>query len=147
MMYLLLFLPYTKTVKCDGEFEEIFPTYDITCPCKALRRLMSVQIEKNVFDVQKPVFTFASGKHLTVKHFNQVLKDLLAHIYRPGEDQIIVHSFRAGLPSLPNVFTEHDIQQQGRWRSDCYRLYLRLKRNNRRELFEKIRMHLHNDVK
>jgi hypothetical protein len=76
---ILLFLPYTKTGKCAGEFVDVFPTCDLTCPVMALRKLMYIQIDKNVFDMQKPVFMFTSGKLLTVKHFNQVLKDLLSN--------------------------------------------------------------------
>jgi hypothetical protein len=139
---ILLFLPYTKTSKCAGDFVDVFPTDDVTCPSRALRKLMSVQIERNVFDLQKPVFMFASGKLLTVRHFNQILKDLLQDIYVPGENQITAHSFRAGLPSflntLPDVFSKQEIQQQGRWSSDSYKVYLRLHRDNRRMLFRKV---------
>jgi hypothetical protein len=138
----LLFLPYTKTGKCAGDFVDVFPTNDITCPTMALRKLLSVQIEMKVFDMQKPVFMFSSGKLLTVRHFNQVVKDLLQDLYVPGENQITAHSFRAGLPaflnSMPDIFSKQDIQQQGRWSGDSYKLYLRLHRNNRRVLFNKV---------
>jgi hypothetical protein len=97
---ILLFLPYTKTNKGMGDFVDVFPTKDITCPVKAIRKLMSVQMDKNVFDLQKPVFMFSSGKLLTVRHFNQVVKELLKDIYVPGENQITAHSFRARLPLL-----------------------------------------------
>jgi hypothetical protein len=140
---ILLFIPSTKTSKCVGEFVDVFPTGDLTCPVKAVKKLMSVQIEKNVFDLNKPVLMFASGKLLTVRDFNKVVKDLLSDIYIKGENQITAHSFRAALPSLlhsmPELFSKADIKQQGRWKSDAYKVYLKLHRSNRRCLFEKIR--------
>jgi integrase len=139
----LLFIPSTKTSKCKGEFLDVFPTSDSTCPVNALRRLMAIQLEKNVFDMNKPVFIFSSGKCLTTRQLNQVLKDMLSDLYEPGLNQISCHSFRSALPTFlntkPNLFTKVEIQQQGRWKSDSYQLYLKLHRDSRRELFNKIR--------
>jgi hypothetical protein len=92
--------------------------------------------------MQKPVFMFSSGKCLTTRQLNQVLKDMLSDIYEPGLNQISCHSFRSALPTFlntkPNLFTKVEIQQQGRWKSDSYKLYLKLHRDSRRDLFNKI---------
>jgi hypothetical protein len=52
------------------------------------------------------------------------------------------HSFRAALPSAlascPDIASQDDIRQWGRWTSDSYLLYTRLKIRQKKLIFAKI---------
>jgi hypothetical protein len=140
---ILLFVPSTKTSKCKGEFVDVFPINPHPCcPVNALRRLMNLHLKANTFSLDNPVFMFQSKQNLTVRKLNDTLKSLLADVYRPGENAITAHSFRAALPAEmdrhPELFSKNDIMQWGRWRGHSYLLYLRLHRDNRRKFFNKI---------
>jgi hypothetical protein len=139
---ILMYIPSTKTSKCKGEFIDVFPFPDTSCcPVKTLKKLLALHIQENLFDLDKPVFTFGSGQYLTPSKLNIVLKELLCDIYVPGEKTISCHSFRTALPSLlhthPNVFSSSEIQSWGRWQGMSYLVYLKLHRKNRRCTFKK----------
>jgi hypothetical protein len=107
------------------------------CPVKTLTRL---KIQKE--SPKKPVFQFANGKNLCATQLNVTLQKLLFPIIGKSAYHISGHSFRAGLPSAmadsPSLASKIDIQQWGRWSSNSYLLYTRLKLNQKRELFGKI---------
>jgi hypothetical protein len=52
------------------------------------------------------------------------------------------HSFRAAIPSAlassPSLASDSDIMLWGRWSSESYKAYVRLKHNARKEIFNKI---------
>jgi hypothetical protein len=140
---ILLYIPSTKSSKCKGEFLEVFPFPDTSCcPEKTLKKLMSLHLRQGIFDLEKPVFTFSSGQHLTPSKLNTVLKDLLCDIYVPGVNAISCHSFRSALPSLlhshPNIFSSHEIQTWGRWQGISYLVYLKLHQKTEGALSQKL---------
>jgi hypothetical protein len=59
-----------------------------------------------------------------------------------GENAITCHSFRAGIPrclsSFPDLATNDDIKGWGRWQSDCYERYTRMKLPQCMKIFSKI---------
>ncbi len=73
---------------------------------------------------------------------HRVLDDLLSDICVKGQNSITCHSFRAGIPSCLSMFPElascDDIKGWGRWQSDCYEKYTRLKLPQRQKIFGKI---------
>jgi hypothetical protein len=140
---ILLFIPSTKTSKCKGEFLDIFPLNSKhLCPVSALKQLMKQALTKGCFDMNKPVFSFDNGKNLTTQKLNSILKTVLADIFEPGKNVISCHSFRAAIPTVlnshPELFTHTEIKLWGRWVSDSYLDYLRLHRENRRNLFNRL---------
>ena len=66
----------------------------------------------------------------------------MSSVIGPAAYQISGHSFRAGLPSAmaskPDIANDNDIKAWGRWSSDSYLLYTRLKHKQKKALFEKI---------
>jgi len=118
-----------------------FPGYDC-CPIRALKKLREKQILAGVYDPSLPVFRFGNGKNLTMAQFNITLSHLLADICTPGISSISCHSFRAGIPStlslFPDLATSDLIKGWGRWQSDCYMRYTRLKLPQKQNIFSKI---------
>jgi len=130
----------------SGEKEEYvdlfpFPTHDC-CPVAALKNLKKKQILAGVYEKNSPVFRFGSGKNLTMNHFNSILSTLLSDICLPGISKITCHSFRAGIPStislFPELATSDLIKGWGRWASDCYTRYTRLKLPQKHNIFQQI---------
>jgi hypothetical protein len=130
----------------SGEKEEYvdlfpFPTHDL-CPVAALKNLQKKQEDAGVYDKNAPVFRFGSGTNLTMTHFNNILSDLLSDMCQPGVSKITCHSFRAGIPStislFPELATSDLIKGWGRWASDCYSRYTRLKLPQKHNIFQQI---------
>jgi hypothetical protein len=87
-------------------------------------------------------FRFSNGKNLTTGHLNNILSALLPDFCVPGEDSISCHSFRAGIPStlalFPDLAKTDDIKGWGRWHSDCFNRYTRLRHDQKKAIFDKI---------
>jgi hypothetical protein len=118
-----------------------FPGYGC-CPVQALKNLKEKQIKAGVYDTSLPVFRFGNGRYLTMSQLNSTLSLLLADICVPGVSSITCHSFRAGIPStlalFPELHTDDLIKGWGRWASDCYTRYTRLKLPQKQNIFQKI---------
>ena len=112
------------------------------CPVLAFKNLREKQIAAGTYDPSFPVFRFQNGKNLTMRQFNSTLKFLLSDICVAGESSITCHSFRAGIPStlslFPDLATQDLIKGWGRWASDCYQRYTRLKLPQKMNIFSKI---------
>jgi hypothetical protein len=140
---ILLKLPFTKTTKFQGCFMDVFPfpAYPC-CPVAALARLKEMALAEGIYDSDLPVFTFASGKFLTTGKLNQILKDLLQDIYIPGVSVISSHSFRAAIPSAIGAFPDKmlvaELKDWGNWEGDSYKLYVRMRKSQRKALFKKV---------
>jgi hypothetical protein len=110
------------------------------CPFSALKNLA----ESNPIGVSKnlPVFRFKNGKNLTVSNFTRTMISLLEKHIGPQAQYFSGHSFRAGIPSAlaerPNLASDYDIMVWGRWSSDTFKSYTRLKHNARLAIFNKI---------
>jgi len=131
-----------------AEFVDLFPFpgHGI-CPVAALRALRKLQHASGLVDDGLPVFRFADGKNLTQAKFNRILANLLSDMCVPGVNTISCHSFRAGIPStislFPHLATSDLIKGWGRWASDCYTRYTRLKLSQRENIFSQISDALH----
>ena len=86
------------------------------CPASALIRLRKMAESEGVWDCNKPVFMFKSGKLLTKNKLNIWLSNLLGE-FMDSNHVISGHSFRAAIPSLlashPDRDTAMWIQEWG----------------------------------
>jgi hypothetical protein len=119
-----------------GETIDLFAYNDSCCPVAALKRLWK-DLSHNLSD---PVFRFESGKLLTMKLFNEVLRDCLSVRFGQKANCFSGHSFRAGLPSAlsscHSLASEAAIKKWGRWKSDAYEKYTKLNHEAKREVFD-----------
>jgi hypothetical protein len=140
---LLIRIKQPKTGSKEGEYIDLFKFSGFgCCPVKALYALKKKQIEAGVFELDSPVFRFRSKKNLTMSRLNSVLGTLLEDMCAKGENSVTCHSFRAGIPSclsaFPDLANSEDIKGWGRWQSDCYERYTRMKLPQRMRIFSKI---------
>ena len=134
-------LVHVKIDKClnkHGSYVDIFEfKNNKCCPVDCL-----VSLKKIAFNPSKPVFQFPNGKNLCAQELNQILTKLLTPIIGNAANDISGHSFRAGIPSAmancPEILNKYDIQSWGRWSSDSYLSYTRLKLGQKKQIFEKI---------
>jgi hypothetical protein len=125
----------------SGDFIDIFKIENENfCPFSCLWNLKKTKnsfVEKNF-----PVFTFDNGLFLTTDKFTKTICSLLSSHLGPNAKLISGHSFRAGIPSAiannPNLLSNDDVCKWGRWNSDCFKNYTRLKITARREIFKKL---------
>jgi hypothetical protein len=125
----------------NGDYIDIFKTRSTEfCPFTCLKVLSTISpenVRKNL-----PVFTFDSGKFLTVKTFSETIKELLKPYLGAKSDLITGHSFRAGIPAAianhPDLLSNDDVCKWGRWSSASFKIYTRLKMSARRAIFEKL---------
>jgi len=125
------------------EFVDLFPfPHHNCCPVLALKNLRKKQLAADMSDTSLPVFRFGTGKNLTMQQFNETLSLLLPDLCSTGVQTIKCHSFRPGIPStlslFPELATADLVKGWGRWKSDCYMRYTRLKLPQRLNIFEKI---------
>jgi len=113
------------------------------CPVTCLREFKKKRISENIsLDENSPVFRFSSGINLTAKKFNEILRYLIEPIVKEKSVCFSSHSFRAAIPSIlacnPDIASNADIMCWGRWDSDAYLRYTKLKRQQRENTFKKI---------
>ena len=138
--HILIHIKNPKSRHREGEFVDIFGFEgQNVCPVKALRALRASLREYNP---DSPVFSFGSGKNLTRRGFNVTLASLLTPHLGGEAKHISGHSFRAAIPAVlakfPRLCNSLDIMGWGRWRSDAYLLYTRLKLDQKRCTFNLI---------
>jgi hypothetical protein len=138
---ILLHIKAPKSGTPGGEFLDLFKFRGHNCcPVAALKSLWSKSGQAASPD--RPVFMFTSGRFLTPQSLNKTLAMLLQDICKPGENTISCHSFRAGIPTALSLFPElvssDEIKGWGRWSSDCYERYTRLKHGQKQKIFDKI---------
>jgi hypothetical protein len=106
-------------------------------PVKTLLRLRSNRVNSKL-----PIFSFENGKMLTANCFIGTIRKLLEPVIGKYADMLCGHSFRAGIPSAlaanPNAVSDMDIKNWGRWTSDSYLIYTRLKLKQKCALYSKI---------
>lgn len=139
----LIRLKIPKVVTMDGEFVDIFPfAHHGCCPVAALKKLKSQQVAAGRGKKSDPVFIYPSGKRLTKEGFNSILKQLMGDICDYKISGIYCHSFRAGIPSElsrhPQLTSSDDIKGWGRWSSEAYDRYTRLKLDQKKAIYKKI---------
>ena len=138
----LMFIPYCKTTGFNGKLLDIFRIEgNKFCPAASIIRLMKM-VEKNAYFSQNiPVFSLPSGKNLTRKRLNFVLKNLL-YDFTDENSKITGHSFRAAIPSALSSFPDEnsmkDVKDWGSWESSSCDRYLKNERAKKKILFGKI---------
>jgi len=134
----LLHVKIDKSKNTKGSYIDIFEFPNKNC-C-AVQTL--VAMKKLKFKLCNPVFQFSNGKNLCASQMNEILYNLLSPVIGENASGITGHSFRAGLPAAmarnPDIAKDKDIKAWGRWNSDSYLLYTRLKIDQKRALFNKI---------
>jgi hypothetical protein len=134
-------LIHVKVDKCKnvaGSYIDLFMSDMLPiCPVKTLLRLKASRVGSKL-----PVFSFANGKMLTANRLVNTIRKLLEPVIGKYANMLCGHSFRAGIPSAlaanPNAVSDIDIKNWGRWTSDSYLLYTRLKLKQKSALYSKI---------
>jgi site-specific recombinase XerD len=139
----LIHIRLPKMLTQEGDFVDLFPFPDPPyCPVAALERMHQQQREAGRGGLDEAVFTFITGKQLTRSGLNAALKSLLSPLFDFSQGSISCHSFRAALPSAlaarPQQVSAEDIKHWGRWSSDTYQSYTRLKQDQKKHLYAKI---------
>ena len=125
----------------QGEFIDLFRSHiENCCPFKSLSFLYSITSTSD--QPTLPVFMFDSGKLLTKQKFNATIRGLLAAKFGKKSNLLSGHSFRQGIPSLlakyPELVKDSHVMGWGRWCSDAYLSYTKLKTDQKRCIYEKI---------
>jgi hypothetical protein len=103
----LLHVRLPKSGQKEGEFLDVFPFEQHgCCPVAALRRLAEMRSSAGPVQQSDPVFTFATGKYLSMGGLNTILSQLLNDVVDWTRDTISCHSFRAGVPSALSKFPD-----------------------------------------
>jgi hypothetical protein len=140
---ILVCLKSPKSGAKDGEFVDLFTFPGVgCCPVLTLQTQLRSQQVIGKGRPSDPVFVFPSGKFLTPSSLNELLRQLLADVCDFSTDVISGHSFRAAIPSAvsrhPDLASSTEVKGWGRWNSECYNTYIRLKVDQKRSIFEKI---------
>jgi hypothetical protein len=127
--------------KPQGDFVDIFKIGDCSyCPFSALSKLASISTSNIASNTA--VFSFPNGTPLSAKNFVTSIKGLLGKHIGLNALQLSGHSFRAAIPAAlannPSLATDHEIMIWGRWSSDSYKSYTRLKHEAKLAIFRKI---------
>jgi hypothetical protein len=138
---ILIHLKMDKSRNPKGSYIDLFAfTGHGCCPVQTL--MVQKNSSANAVASNKPVFSFDNGMLLTVDSFITCIQDLLVPYLGNDAKYIQGHSFRAGIPSamadFPELVNDKEIQSFGRWCSDSFLLYTRLKLNKKRSIFKKI---------
>ena len=93
------------------------------CPIKATRKYISHRSKKT-----GPFFQFANGSFLTARSFNSFIKNALPPT---AKGNYSAHSFRIGAATTAASlgYPKYTIQKMGRWRSKCYKNYIKLNKS------------------
>ena len=125
-------IKHSKTNKTGiDETVIIYATNTDSCPIRAVKKLLI--LNKDV-PSSYPFFSADSGKPLSQRRFNSILKDLTKDFIKGGT--ISGHSFRIGVTSLlaKKGFSDEDLKKVGRWSSRAFKFYIRLSRTNRHSM-------------
>jgi hypothetical protein len=127
--------------KPQGDFVDIFKIGDCSfCPFSALSRLAAIS-SSNIAS-NKAVFSFPNGNPLSAKNLVSSVQGLLAKHIGTSALQLSGHSFRAAIPAAlannPSLASDQEIMIWGRWSSDSYKSYTRLKHEAKLAIFKKI---------
>ena len=136
---LLIHIKIDKCRNKNGSYVDLFEFKGHgCCPISVLKKLQDFRS-----DPDSPVFQFKNGKLLTSLLLNRIVRDLLKPIIGKAAELISGHSFRAGVASAlasdPEAAKDRDIKCWGRWTSESYLLYTRLKLKQKKALFNKIK--------
>jgi hypothetical protein len=137
-----------KSAQFPGQFVDIFPLQNSSgCPIAILKQISKMQQQGGWYSLQKPPFSFCQDFYLTSRNLTSYMHALIRPVGILGPNDIITgHSLRAGIPSMlaqnPGNISEFEIQMWGRWSSEAYQAYLKLKSNQKKIIFQKIVHHI-----
>ncbi len=137
----LIKIKIPKSRNPKGEFIDLFPfSGHGCCPIVNLKKLFEYAKKRNSLDL--PVFTLKNGNLMTKSFLNNLLVKLLTPHMGENAREYSGHSFRAAIASaLANnteIALDSDIKKWGRWSSEAYQHYSRLKLEQKRCIFYKI---------
>jgi hypothetical protein len=137
--FAVIHIKISKNKIKKGEYIDLFLQKDNHyCPVKALLRLKKLTDTTH----NTPVFRLTNGELLTSSRINTTLYELLLPVIGETAKLITGHSFRAALASAlatrPDIASSEEVQAWGRWSSNSFLLYTRLKLNQKRIIFNKI---------
>ncbi len=138
----LLKLKIVKNRTMQGEYIDLFPFKDDKyCPVRALKRLF--KLKNSIVSSNSPVFMFKNGTLLTPNTVNKTLPKLITpYLGEQAASEYKGHSLRAGIPSAiaarSEVANSSDVKMWGRWTSESYLLYTRLKMSQKESLWNLI---------
>lgn len=139
----VLRIPYSKVEKYNGKYAYLFPfSLKDYCPVNALKLLKKMAVESKIYDRNKQVFSFKSGKCLTTAKLNKLLQEFFSKECSNSLSKITCHSFRAALPNIIgqniNVMSVKELKEWGNWRSDSCFIYTKDESERKKFLFKKI---------
>ena len=116
---------------------DVYESKGPLCPVNAYKKWLK---KTGYTPAKKPAFLFASGKPLTGKTMNSLLKKFLNKHLQSTKRKITSHSFRGGIASLMGElgYSDSDIMAIGRWSSRSFEAYLKLPRTKRVEMARKL---------
>ena len=134
---------HVKSPKVDrigaGDNIQVFQLNNFMCPVGAMEKYRSESKCKEEHEM--PVFRGASGLCVSGAQINRKLLVLTEEIDSlvPG-GVVQSHSFRSGVPSemAKNGESSEAIQAVGRWKSDAYKVYVKLPLSRRAEMARKV---------
>jgi hypothetical protein len=134
----LIHVEVDKCKNVAGSYIDLFMSDMLPmCPVKTLLRLKASRVGSKL-----PVFSFANGKMLTANCLVNTIRKLLEPVIGKYANMLCGHSFRACIPSAlaanHNAVSDIDIKNWGRWTSDSYLVYTRLKLKQKSALYSKI---------
>jgi hypothetical protein len=137
----ILRLKITKNKTQNGEFIDLFRNKELKpCPVKCLEKLFS--LKDTEVSLHSPVFALSNSEFLTPAELNFTIQEILGKYIGKGSLEYSGHSLRAAIPSAiaehPELTSEQDVKQWGRWSSTAYTRYTRLKYNQKLTLYNKI---------
>ena len=144
--YLVVSVPEPKELaeKQSSVLVELLPTNSFICPVTAYKKFSQLTQP----DPDKPLFSDKKS-FLTSAEVNSCLKTLLKDVVDYSKEQVLGHSFRAGVISggklhkgnschnftalaLARVGASKEVMMsQGRWNSEAYATYIKLGRAQR----------------
>jgi hypothetical protein len=115
---------------------DIFESGGTLCPVKAFTRWQ----DRRKSEDEIPIFRDDKGIPVTGRKMNSWLKTLLEKHVDYDKARFTSHSFRIGLATTLGTlgFSTDDIKEAGRWSSNAYQVYMRLPRQRRLAVAEKI---------
>ena len=105
-----------------GHSVRLTTTNSTVCPVKAMHTYLSRRPNLP----NRPLFVDSCGKFLTAQRLTRLIRQLLSSAGYPPI-QYSLHGLRAGAATTGAMsgFTESEIMKLGRWRSACYKNYVR----------------------
>ena len=91
----------------------------LLCPVRAAEKYTHSRI-----DTTGPFFQYETGRYLTAKSLNAFIHSVLPN---SNKGKYSSHSFRIGAATTAaqHGYSKHAIQMMGRWKSNCYKSYIK----------------------